>query len=110
MSLPTYLLHVRHIEVERTGSVDYSLERRVRDDGFVESILLSNVFDDGKVKLVRVEAGVSLLDLVGLCLRANSGDDTVTTLEEDIEDVGGDEARASCEKYAGHCEFVLVGI
>ena len=87
-----------------------SLERRVRDDGLVESILLGNIFDNGEVKLVRLEAGVSLLNLVGLCLGANSGDDTVATLEEDVEDVGGDKARASGEKYASHYELVMVGI
>jgi hypothetical protein len=66
--LSTYLLHIGHIEVEGTRSVDDGLERRVRDDGLVKGILLGNVFYDGEVELVFAVTGVGLCDLVGFFL------------------------------------------
>lgn len=93
----THLLDVGHVEVEGAGSVNDGLERRVRDDGLVESTLLGNVLYDGKVQLVRAIAGVSLLDLIGLLLRANSRDNTVATVKENVQKVGGNEAGASSE-------------
>ena len=90
--------------------MDDGLEGRIRDDGLVKGILLGNVFDNGKIKLVRLVAGVSLLDLVGLGLGTNGGDDTVATLKEDVQDVCGDEARASSEKNAGHCVDMVVSV
>jgi hypothetical protein len=50
--LSTYLLDIGHVEVEWAGSMDYGLEWRIRHHGLVESILLGDVFDNGKVELV----------------------------------------------------------
>jgi len=82
--------------------VNDGLEGRVRDNSLVEGVLLRDVLDDGEVELVLAVLGVSLLDLVGLLLGADGGDDAVAVLEQDVEDVGGDEAGATCEQYAGH--------
>ena len=87
--MSTYLLHIGHIEVEGTRSVDDGLEGRVRDDGLVKGIFLGNVFYDGKVELVFAVAGVGVCDLVGFFLGADGCDDAVPVLEEEIEDVGG---------------------
>ena len=77
----TYLLHISHVEVEGTRSVDDGLERRVRDDGLVKGILLGNVFYDGEVELVFAVTGVSVCDLVGFFLGADGCDDAVPVFE-----------------------------
>lgn len=106
--------------------MDDTLKRRVGDNSFVESTFLSNVLDDGEVKLVLAEIRVCLLDLVGLLLGANSGHHGVTTGEEGFQNVGSDKAAAAlvglavpmplmidvigltCEKYACHDEWYIV--
>lgn len=93
----THLLDVGHVEVEGAGSVNDGLERRVRNDGLVKSTLLGDILYDGEVELVRAVAGVSLLDLVGLLLRANSRNDTVATVKENVQNMGGNEAGTSSE-------------
>lgn len=92
-----YLLDISNVEVERAGSVNNCLEWRVRNDGLVKSTLLGDILHDGKVKLVRAIARVSTPDLLGLLSRANGGDDAVATLQKNVENVCGNEARASSE-------------
>jgi hypothetical protein len=94
----SYLLHISHVKVEGTRSVDDGLEGRVRDDGFVKGIFLGDVFYDGEVELVFAVAGVGFCDLVGFFLGADGCDDAVALLQQVFEDVGGDD-----------CDLLLVG-
>lgn len=55
---------------------------------------------------------MGLLDLVGLLLGADSGYDRVAMLEQNVKNVGSDEARASSQEYAGHddlCDWKVIG-
>lgn len=65
-------------------------------DSLVKSAFLRDVLDDLKGELVGGCVGVCGLDLVGLGLRADGSDDGVAVLEEDIKNVSGDEAGATC--------------
>jgi hypothetical protein len=94
----SYLLHISHVKVEGTRSMDDGLERRFRDDGLVKGIFLGDVFYDGEVELVFAVAGVRLCDLVGFFLGADGCNDAVAVLDEDVEDV-------SCND----CNLLLVG-
>lgn len=76
-------------------SVDDALERRVGDHSLVKCTLLSNVLDNGEVKLVLAVIRVCLLDLVGLLLRANSCHHGVAAGEEGLQNVGSDKAAAA---------------
>lgn len=74
--------------------MDHGFEGWVADHCLVEGALDSDVFDYGEGELV-ADLGVGLFDLVGFGLGADGCDDGVALLEEEIEDVGGDEAAAA---------------
>ena len=76
--------------------MDDGLEGWIGDDGFVEGIFLRDVFYEGEVELRFGVFGVGLFDFVGFFLRADGCYYAVPVLEEDVEDVGGDEAGAAC--------------
>ena len=110
------LLGVGDVEMERRGRVDDGLERRVRDDDFVEcwcgvSVLvggegralrtafLGDVFDDGKVELRGGMPRVGLPDLVRLFLTSHGRHDRMAALQEIPENMGGNEAGATYSSY-----------
>ena len=105
-----YLLHISHVEVEGTRGVDDGLEGRVRDDGLVESIFLSDVFYDGEVELVFAVAGVGFCDLVGFFLGADGCDDAVALLQQVFEDVGGDDCDLLLVGGSGWRNYCLIGL
>lgn len=72
------LLDIGYVEVERARGVNDSFKWRIRLDSLVESTLLRNVFHDREIKLVLAIAWVSFLDLIGLFLAADGGDDGMT--------------------------------
>lgn len=71
--------------------MDYSLQS-VNLDRLVECALLCNVLNNPEVELRRRDIRMSFSDLLDFLLRANSCDDGMASLEEDIEDVGCNEA------------------
>lgn len=62
---------------------------------FVKGALLRNILDDAEIQLGLWRVRVCISDLLRLLLGAHGGDDGVAALEEDVEDVGGDEATAT---------------
>ena len=78
--------------------MDYGVEWMLVHHGFVKGIRLSDVWDDGEVKLAGGGLWVGALDFVGFLFGANGGNDCVTTLKESIEDVGCNEAGATFVK------------
>ena len=62
---------------------------------FVKGALLRNILDDAEIQLGLGRVRVRISDLLRLRLRAHGGHDGVAAFEEDIEDVGGDEATAT---------------
>jgi len=82
--------------VEGAGGVNDGFEGGVGDHGFLEGVGLRDVFDDCEVELVFSVLGFCFFDLVGFGLRAHCSDDGVSMFEEDIKDVGGDEAASTC--------------
>lgn len=59
----------------------------------------SNIWHDYEVQLPSWDVGVGFLDLGRFFFGADGGEDSVLVFEEDVEDVRGDEAAASGEKY-----------
>lgn len=62
----------------------------------VESTFQSNILNDAEIELGDGYARVRIANLLRLLLRAYRGDDGVAVFQEDVEDMGGDEAAASC--------------
>lgn len=60
------LLDVCHVEMEGTGCVNHSFERRIRNNSVVKSIGLRDIWNDGKVEFVRSIAGMRLSNALGL--------------------------------------------
>ena len=83
------------IEVEGTRCVHDRLEWRVTLDGMLKSPLLRNILNDSKIKPFFWNVGVSILDFIGLFLRADGRDYGVTMVEQDIENMCGDEATSA---------------
>jgi hypothetical protein len=63
---------------------------------FVKGALLRDILDDAEIQFRHRRIRVRFLDLVGLLLRAHRRHDAVAALEQELEDVGGDEAAATC--------------
>ena len=75
--------------------MNYSFKWRIRNDSLVKSSRLCNILHDGEVKFVSWYVGVSLLDLVRLLLGSNSRHNRMAMLQEEIQNVGGNEATAT---------------
>lgn len=75
--------------------MDHSLQP-VDLDRFVKGALLRDILDDAEIQFRHRRGGVRFLDLLGLLLRAHCRHDAVATLEQEVEDVGGDETAATC--------------
>lgn len=63
---------------------------------FVKGALLRDILDDAEIQFRHRRIRVRFLDLIGLLLRAHRRYDAVAALEQEFEDVGGDEAAATC--------------
>lgn len=94
--------------MEGARSVDDGLKRGIRDYSLLEGIWLSDILHDCKIQPVLPIFRFCLPDLVSFRLRAYRGDYGVPMFEEDIEDVGGDEAAAACTALA-HMHIGFVG-
>jgi hypothetical protein len=70
----------------------YNSLQTINLDCFIKSTFLGDVFYNLELDL---GIWVCLGNLVGLCLGTNCGGDLVSMFKEDIENVSGDEARAS---------------
>jgi hypothetical protein len=87
-------LGVGDVEVEGGGRVDYGFET-IDLQGVVESSFDGDVGDDFEGEFGGGGIWVSILDGVGFLLGADGGYYFVTMLEENVEDVCGDEARTT---------------
>lgn len=89
------LLGVCDVEMERRGCVQDDLDTWSLDD-LIESVGLRDVGHNRRLQTVLAQAGVGGVDLGCLVLRTNGGHDVVATLEELLQDVCRNEARATC--------------
>jgi hypothetical protein len=110
----THFLNVSNIEVERACSVENDFEGWIGDYGLIESVWLSNVWNNGKVQLAFVGIALVLgLDLICFLLCSHCRDDRVSMTQEGVEGMRSNEAAASCKKNSCHgrglfgkCEMV----
>lgn len=65
-------------------------------DNLIEGVRLRDVRHNGRLQAVLAQAGMGGVDLGGLVVGTDSGHDIVATRQELLEDVGRDEARATC--------------
>jgi len=80
--------------MERRGSVDNSF-KPINLDSLIESSFLCNVLNDTEVELGSWDVWVSGFDLVCFFLGSDGGYNGMTTLEENIEDMGGNETTST---------------
>lgn len=87
--------------MERAGRVEHDLEARDLDD-FVKGALLGDVGHDHGLELVLADAGVRVVDLVGLVLGPDGGHHRVAALKKRLEDVS---CRGGPSQYAQTCRW-----
>jgi hypothetical protein len=63
---------------------------------FIESSLLSNIFNDAEVKLGSWRVRMRLLDLIGLLLGSDGRYDRMSMLQQYVYDMRCDESAAAC--------------
>jgi hypothetical protein len=66
-----------------------------RLDTLIESTFLGNILYDSEIEFRGRHIGMSGFDGVSFLLRTHRGDHGVAVLEENVEDMGGDEARST---------------
>lgn len=81
--------------MEGAASVNNSF-KAVYLNRFIEGAFDSNVFNDSVIQLRFGCVWMSLKDLLALLLRTDGGDDGVSMLEQNINDMSSNEARPAC--------------
>ncbi len=61
--------------------MDYSLEGRVRNNGMVKRSFLGDIRNDNEIEHALWRIRVRSFDLVGLLLRSDRSDNSMTTVE-----------------------------
>lgn len=83
-------------------------EGRFRNYGLVESIWLSNVWDNRKVQLTFLGIAFVLgLDLVRFFLCSHCRDNRMSMAQEGVEGMRSNEAAASCKKNSCHGRWIV---
>lgn len=112
----------------RACSVDDRVEWRLGDNSFVEccaltvrspifkfpehglshTIGLAYIFHNNTVQTVFLQLGMGLQNCLGLLLGADGCDNGMTTGEEYLENMRGDETTTSCQKDTRHFAINIV--
>jgi hypothetical protein len=75
--------------------MDNRLQFTRRLDAFIESTFLGDILYDSEIKFRGGHVGMGGFNGIGFLLRTHRGDHSVAVLEENVEDMGGDEARST---------------
>ena len=76
--------------------MDDSLKWGIGDDSFVKGPLLSNIFNNCKIKLALWSIRMSVFDLVRLFLGTYSCHDRMAMFKENVQDMRCNEATPTC--------------
>lgn len=88
--------------------MDNCLECRIADYSLIKRSLFRNVLDNAEVELVLLVLWVCFGNTICLVLAAYCSDHAMSVLEQDVKNMGRNEAAATCKKDPHVCCFRCV--
>ena len=99
------LLDICNIEVKRACGVDNGVERRVTDDCSVKRSVQRDVLHNYHIQPIFTNISIPRLDSRAFLRGTHGGNNTISSIDQAVQNVSGNKARTSCQKYPRHLEY-----